>query len=314
MKKALISSKKNHATFLYIPENQSSVKSIRMPIWGPKVVAGILGALIVYASFSAFALNQLKIQYETSLKDIKSLTVINNCQKIEIENLNLNAQKIQRQLEENIAALEEIKAAVGLKDESSDEKDSDTISQVSIESTVSFAGKNSYDMSSELSALQTSLVSLSKQSMSQKTDIDESIVSIKNRLDYLRCVPSIAPVSAKITAGYGYRKNPFTSRGSEFHDGVDFGAAYGTKVKAAGDGVVLFAGYQAGYGRMVVISHGYGITTSYSHNSSLLVKKGDKVKRGQAISKVGSTGRSTGAHLHYEVKLNGRNVDPAKYF
>lgn len=319
MKKAFISSKKNHATFLYIPENQSSVKSVRMPIWGPKALAGILGALIIYSSFSAVALNNLKMQYETSQGNIRALTEVNNSQKVEIENLNLNAQKIQEQLEENIAALEEVKAAVGLKkavsDDTNDGKSSDSISQASIENTIlSFDDKDDYDLSTELSDLQTSLISLSKKAMNQKTEIDESVTSIKDRLDYLKAIPSIAPVAAKITASYGYRKNPFTSRGSEFHKGVDFAATYGTKVAATGDGVVLFAGYQAGYGKMVIISHGYGFTTSYCHNSSLLVKKGDKVKKGQAISKVGNTGRSTGTHLHYEVKINGKNVNPAKYF
>lgn len=319
MKKAFTSKKSNHVNFFYIPENESSIKSIRIPVWGPKVLAGLLGALIIYSSFSAYALNNLNDKYEASLKNIEELTKINNRQKIEIQNLNLNAERIQKHLDENIAALEEIKAAVGLKSEASEEnekaKTSDNISQISISNTYSTqAILDNYDLSDEISTLKTSLISLSKQTLSQKTEIDESIVSINDRLDYLRCVPSIVPVVAKITCGYGYRKNPFTSRGSEFHYGVDFGAPYGTKVVATGDGVVLFAGYQAGYGRMVVISHGYGFTTCYAHNSSLLVKKGDKVKRGQAIARVGNTGRSTGTHLHYEVKINGKNVNPAKYF
>ncbi len=319
MKKAFTSKKSNHVNFFYIPENESSIKSIRIPVWGPKVLAGLLGALIIYSSFSAYALNNLNDKYEASLKNIEELTKINNRQKIEIQNLNLNAERIQEQLDENIAALEEVKAAVGLKSEASEEnekaKTSDNISQISISNTYSTqAILDNYDLSDEISTLKTSLISLSKQTLSQKTEIDESIVSINDRLDYLRCVPSIVPVVAKITCGYGYRKNPFTSRGSEFHYGVDFGAPYGTKVVATGDGVVLFAGYQAGYGRMVVISHGYGFTTCYAHNSSLLVKKGDKVKRGQAIARVGNTGRSTGTHLHYEVKINGKNVNPAKYF
>lgn len=319
MKKAFTSKKNNHINFFYIPENESSIKSIRIPVWGPKVIVLLLGALIIYSSFSAYALNNLNNKYEASLKNIEELTEINNHQKIEIQNLNLNAEKIQQQLKENIATLEEVKAAVGLKSEAPEEKEeestSDNISQVNINNTYSaHTAMNNYDLSDEISILKTSLISLSKQTLSQKSTIDESIASVNNRLDYLRCVPSITPVNAKITAAYGYRKNPFTSRGSEFHDGIDFGAPYGTKVVATGDGTVLFAGYQTGYGRMVIISHGYGFTTCYAHNSALLVKKGDKVKRGQAIAKVGSTGRSTGPHVHYEVKVNGRNVNPANYF
>jgi murein DD-endopeptidase MepM/ murein hydrolase activator NlpD len=144
--------------------------------------------------------------------------------------------------------------------------------------------------------------------------INDSLGPIKTQLAYLMAKPSIMPVTASITAGFGYRKNPFTSRGSEFHKGVDFAASYGQKVVATGDGIVIFSGWNAGYGRMVVISHGYGLSTLYAHNSKLLVKQGDKVKKGQAISHAGNTGRSTGTHVHYEVKLNGKNVNPSKYF
>lgn len=319
LKKAFTTKKNRHVNFFYIPENGSSIKSIRIPIWGPKVLILLLGALIIYSSFSAYALNNIYNKYEASLKNIEELTKINNRQKIEIENLNLNAAKIQDQLEENIAALEEVKAAVGLKSKTSEKteeaKTSNNISHNSLNNTYSSnTTKNNYDLSSEISDLKTSLISLSKQTLSQKSEIDESIVSVSDRLDYLRHVPSIAPVNAKITATYGYRKNPFTSRGSEFHEGVDFGAPYGTDVVATADGTVSFAGYKSGYGKMVVISHGYGFTTCYAHNSAILVKEGDKVKRGQVISRVGNTGRSTGPHLHYEVKLNGKNVDPEKYF
>lgn len=308
---------------MYIPESESSIKSIRIPTWGLKAVAGLLAALIIYSSFSAYALNNLNRKYEASLKSIQKLTEINNHQKIEIENLNLNAQKIKEQLEQNIEALEKIKSAVGLKSEKTEETDendsSDDISQLPVDDTYStysvvHTSTNNYDLSDEISNLKTSLISLSKQTLNQKTVIEESIESINKRLDYLRCVPSIAPVVGKITSQYGARRNPFTSRGSEFHYGVDFAAPYGTNVVATGDGVVLFAGYHAGYGRMVIISHGYGFTTTYAHNSKLLVKQGDRVKRGQVIAKVGSSGRSTGTHLHYEVKLNGKNVNPAKYF
>lgn len=147
-----------------------------------------------------------------------------------------------------------------------------------------------------------------------KKNIADSLDPIKKQLAYLMAKPSIKPVTASITASFGYRKNPFTSRGSEFHKGIDFAASYGQTVSASGDGIVAFSGWNAGYGRMVIISHGYGLSSLYAHNSKLLVKQGDKVKKGQAISKVGNTGRSTGTHLHYEVKLNGKNVNPANYF
>ena len=99
-----------------------------------------------------------------------------------------------------------------------------------------------------------------------------------------------------------------------FHEGIDFPAQRGTTVTAAASGKVIFAGVHPGYGKMVDVDHGNGLVTRYAHASKLLVKEGDLVLRGQAIAKVGTTGRSTGPHLHYEVRLNGTPQNPARFF
>lgn len=117
------------------------------------------------------------------------------------------------------------------------------------------------------------------------------------------------PFSAgSLTSNYGWRYN-----GKEFHTGIDLAGTYGSTVVAADTGTVTFSGWNGNYGYCVIISHGNGITTLYAHNSSLLVKVGDIVEKGQAISKVGSTGNSTGNHLHFEVRVNGTHVSPANY-
>jgi len=116
-----------------------------------------------------------------------------------------------------------------------------------------------------------------------------------------------------ITSYYGRRKHPIlgTVRG---HGGLDIGAAYGTNVLAANDGTVIVAGYNAGgYGNYVIIDHGGGYTSLYGHNSSLCVSSGQKVKRGQVIAKCGSTGLSSGPHIHFEIRINGSTVDPLPY-
>lgn len=117
-----------------------------------------------------------------------------------------------------------------------------------------------------------------------------------------------------VTSPYGYRIHPVTGR-SRFHAGIDIGAAYGTSILAANDGVVIVAGYNAGgYGNYVVINHGGGYSTLYAHCSSLLVSVGQKVSRGQVIAKCGSTGMSTGPHIHFEVQVNGATTNPMQYF
>jgi murein DD-endopeptidase MepM/ murein hydrolase activator NlpD len=125
-------------------------------------------------------------------------------------------------------------------------------------------------------------------------------------------VPSLWPVRGEITAGFGQRLDPFSGEGA-FHSGVDIGAAYGTKVEASADGIVLQAGPNFGYGNEVLIDHAFGLTTKYGHLSKVLVVVGQEVKRGQAIGAVGMTGRATGPHLHYEVIVNDTPVNPAKY-
>lgn len=121
------------------------------------------------------------------------------------------------------------------------------------------------------------------------------------------------PGHFRITSPYGYRTHPIL-RVRKFHSGIDIAAENGTKILAANDGVVIFAGWKGSYGNLVGIDHGGKITTFYAHSSRILVKNGQKVKKGQAIALVGSTGRSTGNHLHFEVRKNGKTTNPQAQF
>jgi murein DD-endopeptidase MepM/ murein hydrolase activator NlpD len=124
--------------------------------------------------------------------------------------------------------------------------------------------------------------------------------------------PAGMPAPGYISSRYGARSDPF-GRGRAHHAGIDIDANTGDPVTAAAEGVVAFAGVRSGYGNVVEIDHGNGYRTIYAHNSANLVKAGDVVRAGQQIAKVGSTGRSTGSHLHFEVILNGRQVNPRQY-
>ncbi len=125
-------------------------------------------------------------------------------------------------------------------------------------------------------------------------------------------IPTLLPTVGRVSDNFGYRKDPFTKR-KTYHDGIDIGADTGTSIKAAASGTVTLAERYSGYGKCVIIDHGRGITTLYGHASTLLVKEGQKVKKGDVIAKVGSTGRSTGPHLHFEVRVYGTAVDPMQY-
>jgi murein DD-endopeptidase MepM/ murein hydrolase activator NlpD len=126
--------------------------------------------------------------------------------------------------------------------------------------------------------------------------------------------PSLWPVMGRVTSSFGERIDPFTSESEgEFHRGIDIAAPSGTSIHAAGDGVVVSAGWGTGYGREVVLDHGHGITTLYAHMSSIAVTAGETVSRGQVIGYVGTSGHSTGAHVHYEVRIHNTPVNPHRY-
>jgi murein DD-endopeptidase MepM/ murein hydrolase activator NlpD len=120
------------------------------------------------------------------------------------------------------------------------------------------------------------------------------------------------PSDAPVTSAFGMRIHPILGY-QRFHAGIDFGAAYGSTIQAADSGTVIFAGWYGGYGRAVIIDHGNSLTTLYGHTSQIYVTEGETVARGQAIAAVGSTGFSTGPHLHFEVRLNGEPVNPLNY-
>jgi murein DD-endopeptidase MepM/ murein hydrolase activator NlpD len=128
----------------------------------------------------------------------------------------------------------------------------------------------------------------------------------------LSCTPSIAPVRGILTDGFGGRSDPFTGEPGT-HNAVDISSAVGQAVRAPADGIVVKAEWANGYGNVIYISHGYGYSTRYGHLSGYAVRPGQRIKRGDILGYVGSTGRSTGPHLHYEVRLNNNPVNPLAY-
>lgn len=134
---------------------------------------------------------------------------------------------------------------------------------------------------------------------------------LNDQVSLSRATPKGWPTKGWLTSYFGMRKSPFTGR-RVMHEGLDIAANVGTAVTATADGIVARVDYSPGYGKTVVIDHGYGYRTVFGHNSKILVKSGQRVKRGDLIAQVGNTGQSTGPHLHYELRLNGVPIDPRK--
>ncbi len=142
--------------------------------------------------------------------------------------------------------------------------------------------------------------------------LDTVEVKLTERVRWISSTPAIAPVKGIFTSGFGYRSDPIT-HGRGVHQGVDIAAAPGQPVRASAEGVVVQAGMVGGLGQAVYIVHGFGVSTRYGHMSRIEVQPGQRVKRGDVLGRVGNTGRSTGYHLHYEVRVDGDPVNPLAY-
>jgi len=154
---------------------------------------------------------------------------------------------------------------------------------------------------------------LGVKSRSLESDLRQLQDFYTNRSILLAATPAIPPVHGYPSASYGYRLDPFTGV-RDFHSGIDISAPRGNKVLATADGLAIYAQGQVGYGRLVVLQHKFGLSTRYGHLSQVAVKVGQRVKKGDIIGYVGSTGRATGPHLHYEVRLNGQPMNPMLFY
>ena len=158
---------------------------------------------------------------------------------------------------------------------------------------------------------------LNRQLYIQSKSFDEVVDLFKNHDEMLKCIPAIQPVSNKnlkqTASGYGLRIDPIYKT-TKFHSGMDFSANIGTPVYATGDGRVIKVGWESGYGKIIKIDHGFGYVTWYAHLNNYKVRVGQRVVRGEVIGEVGNTGKSTGPHLHYEVHVKGKVVNPVNYY
>jgi murein DD-endopeptidase MepM/ murein hydrolase activator NlpD len=292
---------KNYSIII-IPERGSNTKTLKLSAKFLKIVMAVFLVLLIGISFliihyffqrnNIFILHQ-KDQYIQSLEKSNkaNLERIVNFNKEIIKN-NKNDSIIKNKLKE-IQQLEDI-------------------IRHKLNKSVSFKNVNSYNtgyvnvtMNNEalLKEMENKIVNLN--------EIDKKMDTILNEEQY---IPSILPCMGYISSYFGYRKNPFDTTQSDFHPGIDIACASGTSIYAAASGTVITASYCAGYGNEVAIDHHNGIQTIYGHNSKICVHIGQDVKKGDLISLSGSTGSSTGPHLHFEIRENKTAIDPKVFF
>jgi murein DD-endopeptidase MepM/ murein hydrolase activator NlpD len=174
------------------------------------------------------------------------------------------------------------------------------------------ADRSGVSFSKDLSQLKEVLTSLTEMGSTDSSTLS-SLSATEDKLEkYMDSIPTRWPAVGKLGSKFGYRRDPFLWT-RKFHEGIDISAPYGNNIRASASGRVIFAGYMSGYGRALIIEHGRGMTTLYGHTSKLIVKEGQTVKKGEVVAKIGSSGRSTGPHLHFEIRIKDSPTDPLKY-
>lgn len=300
---------------MIVPHSGKSIYSISIPKSLIKLISGVLiGAVAITAIFAvyfSFSYRKTKVscmEYKKKAKDYDKLQ----------KELEYFTNKT-KDLEEKMQCLEELDNELRklLKNDPALNKSLNPTSNLNnTNKTADETAKARHVLASRSGVDREKAIQELQKLEEEMPAREESLKELKDvvieRNRRASATPSIYPVNGRISSRFGYRKSPFGKK-MEFHDGLDIAAAYNTPVKATADGVVVFTGYQSGYGNTVVIKHDYGLETSYCHNSTIEVKEGETVKKGQTIARVGNTGRSTGSHLHYMVKVNGILQDPENY-
>lgn len=257
---------------------------------GAFTLAGMAGSysrmLLKTASF-----DQMRSQHEALRKDYRQLEAVAKQKDVQVASLGSLAS--------------EVTALYGLK---RNRKNAVNAVPVPDESDAGFSDAAYTQSFDQLSSLETTALS----GQLSRTFQSGILSTMGSNWANLMNAPSLWPVVGRITSSFGEREDPFNGEGA-FHTGIDIATSYGDPVRAAADGVVLKAAFGNGYGREIVVDHGSGIQTLYGHLSGFAVTAGEQVKRGQVIGYVGTSGHSTGPHLHYEVRIRDTPVNPHKY-
>lgn len=291
-------------TLMIVPHSGGRVVSIRVkPAW-VKAAYGAIGVTVLVTSLFAVKYRQMS----RMATEVGRLRVENAQQKSQLEALTEEAAVVRerlRRLEEldrEIRDLVERETSVIRKQGTTD------LSRAREANRLSYAEVSRGGASRHLTGF-SFLAEEARQREVSLTQVKQAVVEM---VEFLRAKPALLPVNGNLTSRFGWRRSPITG-GKERHQGLDIAAPYGAVIKAPGAGKVVFAGYRAGFGKTVILDHGYGIRTMYGHCQKLLVNAGQEVQRGQSIATVGSSGRSTGPHLHFEISVNGKPVDPETF-
>jgi murein DD-endopeptidase MepM/ murein hydrolase activator NlpD len=291
---------KRFYTFIIVPNASSRLHKLRLPVQ----VMYILAAIGAISFFVAVGLGFSFTKMAFKVSDYNTLQAENTELKVEKKNLEVSTKKLSTKLSD----LETLSAKLTALIEN-DEFLKKQRGKNSVGGT-----KTNYataDILKEISELDINTLK------DRANDLENNLTLLQQKAEKRalarRYTPTIWPLKGRIGSGFGVRQDPFGVSDSETHLGLDIQGMFGAPVHAPADGVVIFAGRKSDYGNLIIIDHGNGVTTRLGHLSRFRAKLGRAVTKGEIVGYVGMTGRTTGPHLHYEVRLNDRPMNPRKY-
>ena len=315
--KLRLKSKRNSSiTFMVLGGPGSPVKDL-------KVSAGLFKfcftffciTLITLGAVSYYIVQEYmdnKVALAALVEENDGLTVTTGNQEVMIKDLQQITGTMLSKLEEIESLNSEVRTKVGLEESATGE--AQVVAGYVVSRGDSVLDNVPVPMDEEFDTLEDMRQELLNIDLAMTTQAMELLLlkdDVEKQLAFEAALPSLWPMEGIFTSPFGNRRSPFGG-GIEFHQGIDIANRSGTKIYAAGDGVVTFVGYKSGWGEMILINHGYGYVSQYAHLSKKLVKENQVVTRGEVIGECGSTGLATGTHLHFGVQQNGTFIDPMK--
>jgi len=309
-------------TLMVVPERTSKIRKFIIPSW---VLRGSVVALIFFFLLASILfydywklLNQISENKDLRLENRRLVQQV-QIYKNRMESIDRTLDRIETfatrlkiitNIEDRGSVIEEFQKSLPDSAENINKKPDTgslkkTLSSLDLNPEVTLLKHDYEELEDRFSLINTS-------SLKTEQNLLELHELLIDQRDFLAALPTRQPSIGELTSGFGVRRSPFGGR-VKMHEGLDIANFAGTPIRAPANGEVVYAGLKPGYGRTVILDHGYGLETWYGHISKINVKLAQKVTRGDFIATIGNTGRSTGSHVHYEVRVNGIPVDPLTY-
>jgi len=301
--------KKKCLTFFVLANDASRTRQIKIPV---TLIKGICVAAATASLILAFVVYDY-VKLKGNALELGRLRRENISQKLELQNFAGKIRGIEDQYQKLSMFDKKLRIVANIeKPKGSDRDELKGLGGDSTKDVEDYLSTPKAKVDDLLKDMHSEINQLEQKAISQEKSFVEIQEHLMNQSLFFAATPSIWPVKGWVTSPFGVRTSPFTGT-HQMHKGMDIANRVGTPVVSTADGIVVKATWDSGFGKTVSIRHGYGMVTVYGHLSEINVRVGQKVKRGQKIAAVGSTGHSTGPHLHYAVSMNGVEVNPAKY-